>query len=102
VTVLAALTGDDVAGYIYALVTVYSLIIVAYIISSLVFSFGVRMPYNRALNGILGFLRDVSEPYLRPFRRVIPMIGPLDLSPIVALFVLQIGGNLIASAVSNL
>jgi uncharacterized protein YggT (Ycf19 family) len=102
VTPLAAITGDDVGGYIQALVTVYSLIIVAYVVSSLVFSFGVRMPYNRVLNAVLGFLRDVSEPYLRPFRRIIPMIGPLDLSPIVALLVLQIGGSLIASAVSSL
>ena len=65
------------------------------------FSFGVRMPYNRVANGILSFLRDVSEPFLRLFRRIIPMVGPLDLSPIVAIFVLQIGGTIIADAVSN-
>ena len=100
-TILAAVTRDDVAGYISALVTVYSLIVVAYVISSLIFSFGVRMPYNRVLNGVLSFLRDVSEPYLRPFRRVIPQIGPLDISPIVALLVLQIGGGLIAGLVAN-
>ena len=97
-TVLAAITGDDVAGYLRALITVYSLIIIAYIVTSLIFAFGVRMPYNRVLNGILTFLRDVSEPYLRLFRRFIPMLGPLDLSPIVALLVLQIGGGLIANA----
>jgi YggT family protein len=102
VTVLAAITGDDVAGYLRALITVYSLIIIAYIVTSLIFAFGVRMPYNRVLNGILTFLRDVSEPYLRLFRRFIPMLGPLDLSPIVALLVLQIGGGLIANAVANL
>ena len=33
------------------------------------------MPYNRVLNAILSFLRDVSEPFLRPFRRIIPMVG---------------------------
>jgi YggT family protein len=102
VTTLAAVTASDIGNYIQALVTVYSLIIVAYVVSSLVFSFGVRMPYNRVAGGILTFLRDVSEPFLRPFRRIIPMVGPLDLSPIVALFVLTIGGNIIANAVSNL
>ena len=101
-TVLAAITGDDVAGYLRALITVYSLIIIAYIVTSLIFAFGVRMPYNRILNGILSFLRDVSEPYLRIFRRFIPMLGPLDLSPIVALLVLQIGGSIIVNAVANL
>jgi YggT family protein len=99
---LAAVTASDIGGYIQALVTVYSLIIVAYVVSSLVFSFGVRMPYNRVASAILNFLRDVSEPFLRPFRRIIPMVGPLDLSPIVALFVLQIGGTIVANAVSNL
>jgi YggT family protein len=102
VTVLAAITGDDVAGYLRALIQVYSLIIIAYIVTSLIFAFGVRMPYNRVLNGILSFLRDVSEPYLRIFRRFIPMLGPLDLSPIVALLVLQIGGSIIVNAVANL
>jgi uncharacterized protein YggT (Ycf19 family) len=92
---------DDIAGYLSALITVYSLIIVAYVISSLIFSFGVRMPYNRVLNGILNFLRDVSEPYLRPFRRIIPQIGPLDISPIVAILVLQIGGAIIVNLVAG-
>lgn len=101
-TVLAAITGDDVAGYLRALIQVYSLIIIAYIVTSLIFAFGVRMPYNRVLNGILSFLRDVSEPYLRIFRRFIPMLGPLDLSPIVALLVLQIGGSIVVNAVANL
>jgi YggT family protein len=95
------MTRDDIANFLSALITVYSLIIVAYIISSLVFSFGVRMPYNRVLNAVLSFLRDVSEPYLRPFRRIIPQIGPLDISPIVAILVMQIGGGIIVSLVAN-
>jgi len=95
------MNADDIAGYLSALITVYSLIIVAYIISSLIFSFGVRMPYNRVLNAILTFLRDVSEPYLRPFRKVIPQIGPLDISPIVAILVLQIGGGIIVGLIAS-
>jgi uncharacterized protein YggT (Ycf19 family) len=95
------MTADDIANFLSALITVYSLIIVAYIITSLIFSFGVRMPYNRVLNAILSFLRDVSEPYLRPFRRIIPQIGPLDISPIVAILVLQIGGGIIVSLIAN-
>jgi uncharacterized protein YggT (Ycf19 family) len=47
----------------------------------------------------MGFLRDVCEPYLRLFRRFIPMIGPLDISPIVALLALQIVGNLVVNIV---
>jgi uncharacterized protein YggT (Ycf19 family) len=98
-TVLAAIDRTDVAQFLAALVTVYSLIIFAYVLLSLIFSFGVRVPYSRWSDAVLGFLRDVCEPYLRIFRRFIPMIGPLDISPIVALLVLQIVGNFVVSAV---
>ncbi len=98
-TVLAAIDRTDIAQYLAALVTVYSLIIFAYVLLSLVFSFGVRVPYSRWSDAVLGFLRDVCEPYLRLFRRFIPMIGPLDISPIVALLVLQIVGNFVVNAV---
>jgi YggT family protein len=93
VTVLAAISRDDVASYISAVVWVYTLLIFAYIVTSLLFSFGVRIPYNRWTDAVLSFLRDVCEPYLRIFRRFIPLVGPLDLSPIVAIFALQIVAN---------
>lgn len=35
------------------------------------------------------FLGSIVEPYLEPFRRIIPPIGMLDISAIVALFVLS-------------
>jgi uncharacterized protein YggT (Ycf19 family) len=57
------------------------------------------VPYSRWSDAVMGFLRDVCEPYLRLFRRFIPMIGPLDISPIVALLALQIVGNLVVNIV---
>jgi uncharacterized protein YggT (Ycf19 family) len=99
VILLGAITSNDVADYLSTLITVYVLLIVVYIITTLIFSFGGRVPYNRWSNAILTFLRDVSEPYLRIFRRFIPPIGPLDISPIVAILVLQIGGGLIVGAI---
>ena len=90
-----ATTRDTIANYVYALFLVYSVIIVIYVLSSLVFSLGVRVPYSRWSDAVLGFLRDVCEPYLRIFRRFIPMIGPLDISPIVALIVLSLAGSIV-------
>jgi YggT family protein len=84
-----------VADYVRALVFVYTLLIFAYIVVSLIFSFGVRVPYGRGSNAVLGFLRDVCEPYLRIFRRFIPALGPLDVSPIVAIIVLQVVGGIV-------
>ena len=90
---------QDIAGYVRAVVGVYTLLIIAYIVVNLIFAFGARPPYNRAVNAILEFLRDVSEPLLRPFRRIIPTLGPLDLSPIVALLLLGIVGSIVVNLI---
>jgi YggT family protein len=57
------------------------------------------VPYSRWSSALLGFLRDVCEPYLSIFRRFIPSIGALDLSPIVAILVLNFVGQFIASLI---
>ena len=90
---------EQIADFLSALFTVYTLIIFASIIVSWVFSFGVRVPYSRPLNAVLDFLRDVSEPYLRLFRRLPLRIGPLDLSPIVAILVLRIVGTIVVNLI---
>ena len=87
---LAAITRGDVANYVSALFFVYIVLIFVYILLSMLFSFGLRMPYARWTDAVLGFLRDVSEPYLRLFRKFIPPLGPVDLSPLVAIIVLYI------------
>jgi YggT family protein len=40
-------------------------------------------------NAIMRFLRDVTEPMLAPLRRVLPSMGMLDLSPFVAIILIQ-------------
>ncbi len=90
----------QIAEFLGALILVYTLCIVAWVVVSLVFALGVRVPFSRWSNAVLDFLRDVSEPYLRIFRRFVPRLGPLDLSPMVAIFALQIVGGLIVSAIA--
>jgi uncharacterized protein YggT (Ycf19 family) len=90
---------EEIAGFLGALVDVYTLIIFASIIVSWIFSFGVRVPYSRPLNAVFDFLRDVTNPYLRIFRRLGLQFGPIDFSPIVAILALQIVGNLIVSLI---
>ena len=92
---------DEIAGYVAAIFFVYTLLIIAYILASLIFAFGGRVPYSRWSSAILGFLRDVCEPYLRIFRRFIPPLGPLDLSPIVAIFVLNVVSRLVVSLIAD-
>jgi uncharacterized protein YggT (Ycf19 family) len=92
---------DDIAGYISAIFLVYTLLIIVYILSSMYFAFGGRVPYSRWSSAVLGFLRDVCEPYLGFFRRFIPSLGPLDLSPIVAIFVLNIARSIIVGLITG-
>jgi YggT family protein len=91
---------QDIADFLSALLTVYTLIIFASIIVSWVFSFGVRVPYSRPLNAVLDFLRDVTNPYLRIFRRLGLQFGPIDFSAIVGILALQIGGKIIVGLIA--
>jgi YggT family protein len=81
---------QHIADFLNALFNVYSICIVAWIVISFVFALGARMPYSRWFNAVMDFLRDVSEPYLRIFRRLGLRAGAFDFSPIVALIVLRI------------
>ena len=83
---VAAIGREEIADYVSALFLVYFILIFARI----VLSFIPRMPYNRALRTVVGFIHEVTDPYLNLFRRIIPPVGPLDLSPILAIFLLWI------------
>jgi uncharacterized protein YggT (Ycf19 family) len=96
---VVATARDSIADFLQALLWVYLILIFAYIITSLIFSFGGRIPYSRWSSAVLGFLRDVTEPYLGLFRRFIPPIGPVDVSPIVAILVLQIVGGILINLI---
>jgi YggT family protein len=99
--VVLAAVRDDVARYVDALFTVYLILIFAYVVTSIMFSVGIRPPYNRWLNAVLTFLREVVEPYLRIFRRFLPMFGPLDLSPMVATFALIIVWRIVVGLIQG-
>jgi YggT family protein len=88
---------DNVAGFARVFVTVYSLLILAYIITS-----WVRLPYSVWLNRIQRFLYDVCDPYLRLWRRILPTFGPLDLSPVVGVLFLYILLRVILSILNRL
>ncbi|HEX2412828.1 MAG TPA: YggT family protein [Solirubrobacteraceae bacterium] len=90
---------SEIADFLATLIWVYTLIVIAWVIASFVFAMGVRVPYSRPLNAVLDFLRDVTEPYLRIFRRLPLRVGPLDLTPIVAIFTLQIVGGIVVGLI---
>lgn len=69
--------------FVTVFITVYTIVLLAYVVMS-----WLRLPYSPWLNRIQRFLYDVAEPYLRLFRRVLPSMGPLDLSPMIGIIVL--------------
>jgi YggT family protein len=72
---------SSIEKFVDVFISVYILLIFAYIITS-----WIKLPYSLWLNRVQRFLYDVCEPYLRLFRRILPPMGPLDLSPIIAVF----------------
>ncbi len=92
---------SEIAGFITTLAFVYTLLLIAYILMQLAFAFGAKIPYARWSDALMTFLRDVSEPYLRIFRRFIPPIGPLDISPMIAIFALNIVASIVAGIIEG-
>jgi YggT family protein len=83
--VLLADAISRVETFVNVFLILYGLVIFVYIITS-----WLRLPYSLTLNRIQRFLYDVCEPYLRLFRRVLPSMGPIDLSPTLALISLVV------------
>ncbi len=91
----------DIARYVNALFDVYLICIFAYVVVSIIFSVGIRVPYWRWLHAIFDFLRQVVEPYLRIFRRILPSFGPLDLSPMVGIILLLLAQGLVVGLIDS-
>jgi YggT family protein len=96
-----AVTKSDIANYVEAIFLVYLILIFARILMSWI----PRIPASATLRPVLDFITETTDPYLNLFRRFIPPIGgggfALDISPIVAIFVLIIAEQLIVNAIIN-
>ena len=82
-----------------ALFLVYLILIFARILLSWI----PRLPYNPILSAVVNFIHEVTDPYLNLFRRVLPPVGgggfALDLSPMIATFVLIIVWQVVVAAI---
>ncbi len=86
---------STVQQFVEVFFDVYILLILAYVLTS-----WIRMPYS--LHRVQRFLDDVCEPYIRIFRRVLPTLGPLDISPIVAVITLVVAQRLLVGLIGRL
>lgn len=73
---------DLIVSLVGRIIDIYIWVIIIYIFMS-------WFPGARE-SSIGQFMGRIVEPYLEPFRRIIPPLGPIDISPIVAILVLQL------------
>ena len=97
--IAAAIGRSQIADYVEALFIVSFILIFIRILLSWV----PRIPYNPALRAVVGFIEEVTDPYLNVFRRFIPPLGgggfALDLSPMLAMILLYFAGAIIVGAI---
>jgi YggT family protein len=94
-----AIDRANVADYVNALFYVY----LALIFIRILLTWIPRLPYNPVLHSVVTFVHDVTDPYLRLFRRILPAVGgggfALDLSPIIAIIVLYIARAIVVGLI---
>ncbi len=78
------------------LLGLYRWVVILAAVFSMLASFGVLDTRNRFVWTIGDFLYRITEPALRPIRRVVPTFGSVDISPIILLLVIWFAEMLLA------
>src|SRR6516164_6852390 len=69
-------------------ISIYIWLLIAQAVLSWLVAFGIVNRYNRVVATIGDFLWRVTEPLLRPIRRVLPDLGGIDISPVILILIL--------------
>ncbi len=89
-------TATSLQSFVRVFVWIYVLLILAWVIQS-----WIRLPYSTTTAAVQRFLDEVVVPYLRLFRRL-PMLGPIDLSPIIGVIVLLVAAEIVSNLIGAL
>lgn len=81
--------GEAVVWLINQIINLMVIFIIVQAVASWLVAFNVVNPRNQLVYSILRFLDAVTSPLLEPFRRIIPTLGGVDISPIVVLLLLR-------------
>lgn len=80
----------SILGYFaYRILGVYSYLIIAYVLINIFISFNIINDNNKFINIIMDSLYKMIEPLLVQIRRIIPIFGSLDLSPVILLIIVD-------------
>jgi YggT family protein len=75
------LAGEIIQLLIYA--------IIGAVVMSMAIAFGIANPRNQFVYSVSDFLNKVTDPILNPIRRFMPDLGNIDISPIIAILLLE-------------
>ncbi|PWE55129.1 hypothetical protein DEM27_16940 [Metarhizobium album] len=67
---------------------IYTWILIASAVFSWLYAFNVINANNQFVNSVTLFLYNVTDPVLRPIRRLLPNLGGIDISPIILLLII--------------
>jgi len=81
--------GTALVWLVNAVISLMVWFIIIQAILSWLFAFDVINHRNRFVSQVADFLDRITAPILEPFRRIIPPLGGIDISPIVVLLLLQ-------------
>jgi len=73
----------ELLNFISYVITLYVYIIIAGAVMSWLIAFNVINPYNQFVRSLWQGLNALTEPLLRPIRRLLPDLGGIDISPLV-------------------
>ncbi len=72
-----------------AILSIYIWILIIWVIVSWLVAFNVINTHNRFVAMLMDFLYRVTEPALRPIRRILPDLGGIDISPLILILLVQ-------------
>lgn len=79
---------ESVAELIYVVLDLYKWCLIAFVIMSWLIQFNVVNTYNRFVFSVNDFLYKITEPALRPIRRIVPNLGGIDISPVILILII--------------
>jgi len=69
------------------ILSIYMFLLFARVVFSWLYAFNIVNPRNEFVRNIGNFLYAITEPVLRPIRRIVPVLGTIDISTMVALLI---------------
>jgi len=76
--------------FIYAIWLICQVLTFAVFFNAILSWIVMASPRNRFVISLYQVSRQITDPILAPLRRIIPLIGMMDITPIVAIVILQI------------